>query len=207
MRTRIHGDYHLGQVLYTGSDFVIIDFEGEPARPIAERRAKRSPVAGRRGNDCAHFTTRRSRNCCALEKCAIYRQTKLQPGPMGGNMVFGGEPPLSEVLFRASASAASFLPPTRAGKRLALLQIHLLEKAVYELGYELNNRPYWVGDPSGGNLAASRTLTSDLKRMERSGLHLISAYEVSLGAVHSDSNMCSFLVWAPRAQKCGTPRR
>src|ERR1043166_2189134 len=44
LRTRIHGDYHLGQVLYTGKDFIIIDFEGEPARPISVRRLKQSPL-------------------------------------------------------------------------------------------------------------------------------------------------------------------
>src|SRR5262249_7207 len=43
-RTRIHGDYHMGQVLYTGKDYVIIDFEGEPARPLTERRIKKSPI-------------------------------------------------------------------------------------------------------------------------------------------------------------------
>jgi maltose alpha-D-glucosyltransferase/alpha-amylase len=146
MLTRIHGDYHLGQVLYTGSDFVIIDFEGEPVRPIAERLAKRSPlqdVAGMlRSFHYAAFT----------QLFGPQEQGSLPPKDLQRGWA---ETWYSAVSFRflksyfSRASAGSFLPPTRQ-ERASSLQIYLLEKALYELGYELNNRPEWVAIPLAG---------------------------------------------------------
>ncbi|HEX2229397.1 MAG TPA: putative maltokinase, partial [Candidatus Binatia bacterium] len=144
MRVRVHGDYHLGQVLYTGKDFVIIDFEGEPARPITERRLKRSPlkdVAGllRSFSYAASFALRSDRfrpeDRPALEKWGHYWQTWVSVSFL--------------KCYLATAAQAGFLPKTREEMKV-LLDLFVLEKAIYELSYELNNRPDWVDVPLQG---------------------------------------------------------
>jgi maltose alpha-D-glucosyltransferase/alpha-amylase len=145
-RIRIHGDYHLGQVLFTGSDFVIIDFEGEPARPLSERRMKRSPL-----QDVAGMV--RSFHYAAFAHILAPMNNAVKPDLP--KMRAWAENWYSWVTFRflksyfANAQSGSFLPPGR-GEISALLRIHLLEKAIYELGYELNNRPNWVAIPLAG---------------------------------------------------------
>jgi maltose alpha-D-glucosyltransferase/alpha-amylase len=148
MRTRIHGDYHLGQVLYTGSDFVIIDFEGEPARPIAERRVKRSPlqdVAGMlRSFHYAAFSflLAPSDGTTASELNRYDLRTWAE----------GWYASVAERFLNAyfeNVAGACFVPPNQH-ELAALLRLHLLEKAVYELGYELNNRPAWIAIPLEG---------------------------------------------------------
>jgi maltose alpha-D-glucosyltransferase/alpha-amylase len=146
-RIRIHGDYHLGQVLYTGVDFVIIDFEGEPARSLAERRMKRSPL-----QDVAGMV--RSFHYAAFAQLLAPPDGSL-PKKDIGKVAAWAENWYSWVTFRflksyfANAQSGSFLPTSRA-EVSTLLRIHLLEKAVYELGYELNNRPTWVAIPLAG---------------------------------------------------------
>jgi maltose alpha-D-glucosyltransferase/alpha-amylase len=148
MRIRCHGDYHLGQVLYTGKDFVIIDFEGEPARPVFERRMKNSPlrdVAGmlRSFHYASHSALlARVRQGTAmsehdLEAWARYWRTFVWAAFL-------------KSYFR-TAAPGSFLPKGSEELKL-LLDVYLLEKAVYELGYELNNRPSWVRIPLQGIL-------------------------------------------------------
>jgi maltose alpha-D-glucosyltransferase/alpha-amylase len=146
LRTRIHGDYHLGQVLYTGSDFMIIDFEGEPARPLAERRQKRSAL-----QDVAGML--RSFHYAAY--AAYFEQ-------IGNHVETDAAEPWTAYWHRwvcvaylqkylEIARHAAFLP--RSDRELkTLLDAYLLEKAVYELGYELNNRPSWVRIPLQGIL-------------------------------------------------------
>jgi len=148
MRTRIHGDYHLGQVLYTGSDFVIIDFEGEPARPIAERRIKRSPlqdVAGMlRSFQYAAFAPLLA---AVGDNAQVFRNDAEH-----AQWAHTWEGLASESFLAAyfeTSGNASYLPPTVQEREL-VLRLQLLEKSVYELGYELDNRPSWVGIPLEG---------------------------------------------------------
>jgi maltose alpha-D-glucosyltransferase / alpha-amylase len=147
---RIHGDYHLGQLLYTGSDFVIIDFEGEPARPLEERRKKRSPlqdVAGMlRSFHYAAHTALSNRGGGPESAPNAGENLKLwaQYWQQWVSARF-----LREYL--SVASKARFLPLTE-NEFAVLLQAYLLEKAIYELGYELNNRPDWVWLPIQGIL-------------------------------------------------------
>jgi maltose alpha-D-glucosyltransferase/alpha-amylase len=149
-RIRCHGDYHLGQVLFTGKDFVIIDFEGEPARPISERRIKRSPLRDVAGMlRSFHYAVYSAQS--AQEAHGVVKTDDLPYLESCANLWHRW---VSRIFLGAYCDAASkggFLPSTTEELRL-LLNLYLLEKAVYELGYELNNRPDWLRIPFRGIL-------------------------------------------------------
>jgi maltose alpha-D-glucosyltransferase/alpha-amylase len=148
LRTRCHGDYHLGQVLYTGKDFIIIDFEGEPARPVSERLIKRSPlrdVAGMLRSfhyaACAALSASETRGWLQPENRAVLASWADYWFRWIGAMYLKA--------YLETADPGGFLPAASAERQI-LLDSYLLEKAVYELGYELNNRPDWVDIPISG---------------------------------------------------------
>jgi len=149
-RTRIHGDYHLGQVLYTGTDFFIIDFEGEPARPLSERRMKSlalQDVAGMlRSFHYAPYAV-----LLGQAPGATFSEDQfatLEPWARRWHHWVGAAFLRS---YLATTGAAVFLPQSRAELQ-TLLDAYLLDKAVYELRYELNNRPTWARIPIEGIL-------------------------------------------------------
>jgi maltose alpha-D-glucosyltransferase/alpha-amylase len=147
-RIRIHGDYHLGQVLRTRGDYVILDFEGEPARTLAERRAKQSPLKDVAGmlrsfsyaaySALDHFNQRHPNAQKSLEPWATLWQNAV----------------CNEFLnaWRATMGSNPYLIPYPEQAHL-LLNAYLLEKALYELLYEFNNRPAWIRIPLAGILA------------------------------------------------------
>jgi len=151
LRIRIHGDYHLGQVLCARGDYFILDFEGEPARPLTERRAKQSPlrdVAGmlRSFSYAAyaaldHFTQRHPNPARTLEPWALLWQHAVSTQFLAA----------WRTTIASDAALNQLAPPPVPADRL--LKAYLLEKALYELLYELNNRPAWVHLPLAGILA------------------------------------------------------
>lgn len=150
LRIRCHGDYHLGQVLYTGKDFTIIDFEGEPARPLGERRLKRSALSDVAGMlRSFHYATRVVlRDQAANGMIRPMDVARLEP------WIRFWQAWVSATFLRAyrgAAGPAGFLPASRDEMQV-LLDAHLLDKAVYEVGYELNNRPDWLSIPLQGLL-------------------------------------------------------
>ncbi|MBN2579566.1 MAG: maltose alpha-D-glucosyltransferase [Pirellulales bacterium] len=159
-RIRCHGDYHLGQVLYTGKDFVIIDFEGEPAYKISERRIKRSPirdVAGMiRSFEYAAKTVLLNRisGMILKEELPIFRQwAEFWSLWVGVRFL---------KAYLGVLEGAAFMPQSREEVQI-LLDVFLLEKAVYELGYELNNRPAWIRVPIQGILHILESLETGEK--------------------------------------------
>ncbi|MGD9935627.1 MAG: putative maltokinase, partial [Dehalococcoidia bacterium] len=148
-RMRHHGDFHLGQVLFTGRDFVIIDFEGEPARSLSERRIKRSPfrdVAGmvRSYNYAAHFVLQ------SLGGGGLSEQDAEWLRPWADAWFTWTAAAFLRGYF-AGADGSAFLPPTD-DERERMLSLLLLEKALYEVNYELQNRPAWINVPLEGIL-------------------------------------------------------
>ncbi|HZO36899.1 MAG TPA: phosphotransferase [Solirubrobacteraceae bacterium] len=131
---RHHGDLHLGQTLYTGDDWVVLDFEGEPGRPLAERRRKRSPL----------------RDVAGMLRSFAYAASAAE--------IQGGVAAPADWEQRARDTFLegylrtvdeTLLPPGQAATE-QMLSIFELERAIYELRYELNNRPDWVRIPIAG---------------------------------------------------------
>jgi maltose alpha-D-glucosyltransferase/alpha-amylase len=149
-RIRIHGDYHLGQVLHAANDFVIIDFEGEPARPLSERRIKRSAL----------------RDVAGMLRSFHYAPYAVVFGQAQGSVIRPEDAPALEAgaqfwyRWVSAAFLRAYLDESAKGTHLpktteeiaVLLDAHLLEKALYEISYELNNRPDWVRIPLRGVL-------------------------------------------------------
>jgi maltose alpha-D-glucosyltransferase / alpha-amylase len=147
-RIRIHGDYHLGQVLKVKTDFVILDFEGEPARSLAYRRAKQCPLKDVAGmlrsfsyaaySSLINYTTRHAGDFARLEPWARLWEHSVA----------------AEFLraYRETARGQEFLPGDTGDFR-KLLEIFLLDKALYEVLYEMNSRPAWVRIPLLGILS------------------------------------------------------
>ena len=145
LKTRYHGDYHLGQVLVSSNDFVIIDFEGEPARPLAERRIKHSSlrdVAGMlRSFDYARWS-------------AVLRDTRTDADRARlATLAHGWQREARETFLRAYDETArgSGLYESFADVQ-GLIGLFELEKALYELRYEINNRRAWINVPLWGVL-------------------------------------------------------
>ena len=148
-RIRCHGDYHLGQVLWTGKDFILIDFEGEPARSIGQRRLKRPALVDVAGMIRSfHYAGRVAAGQLTGDLAGGVAAEALDP------LLGLWYPAVAGMFLRSyleTVGGASFLPADQ--EQLAtLLSFHLLEKAVYELGYEANSRPDWVTIPAQGIL-------------------------------------------------------
>lgn len=150
VKIRVHGDYHLGQVLNTGNDFVILDFEGEPRKSLGERLLKRSPIV-----DVAGML----RSFDYVAETVLLRQkaqdiSRLRPW-MAGWLKAVSDAFLDGYL--TEAGDADFLPSSRQDFDFLLL-LFLLDKAVYEVGYELNYRPAFLPIPMSamGRLLATQ---------------------------------------------------
>ncbi len=154
-RIRIHGDYHLGQVLRAKNDFVLLDFEGEPARTLEERRRKQCPL-----KDVAGML--RSFSYAAYSGLDSYvqrhpdRQRALEPWARLWQNAVSAE--FLRAYRQAIAVRPDLLPEPAQAE--SLLNAYLLEKALYELLYELNNRPAWVRIPLAGILSLPATAVS-----------------------------------------------
>jgi trehalose synthase-fused probable maltokinase len=131
---RTHDDYHLGQTLWAEQDWVVLDFEGEPARSLTERRRKRSPL----------------RDVAGMLRSFAYAATAVQllrgaPAPEGWE-----EQARARFLEGYLVTVDQTLLPSGQAAIERMLSVFELEKAVYELRYELDNRPEWIGIPVAG---------------------------------------------------------
>ena len=144
-KSRIHGDYHLGQVLVVEGDFLIIDFEGEPERSIGERRRKLSPL-----KDVAGML----RSFDYAAQAALARATLDRPHDRDRLTPFARDwerraSSAFVAAYREAAAEGGFLPEDPAHVD-ALIELFSWQKALYELRYELAERPEWVVVPLAG---------------------------------------------------------
>ena len=146
LRIRCHGDLHLGQMLYTGNDFVIVDFEGEPARTLVDRRRRRSALRDVAGMlRSFHYAAFAALLDAQKGGTVLDLMTAVKLAEVWQSWV-------SQAFFKGyvdHAAGAQFMPQTEQ-ELDTLTRTFLLEKALYELDYELNNRPEWAAIPLHG---------------------------------------------------------
>jgi maltose alpha-D-glucosyltransferase/alpha-amylase len=142
LKTRHHGDYHLGQVLVTNNDFVIIDFEGEPSRPLEERRRKHSAL-----RDVAGML----RSFDYARHAALQQVQRTDADAAARAWLEQVQRTFLEVYRDAGINAGLYADAAAwDGTARPLLSLFEMEKALYEIRYELDNRPDWVGVPLAG---------------------------------------------------------
>lgn len=144
-KIRIHGDFHLGQVLFTGKDFMIIDFEGEPAKSIGERSLKRSPVRDVAGMARSfHYAA-----YTGLFKHPLVRAEDISTLEPWVRLWYTHISAIFLDSYLLTTQGASFLPKDKEDFNI-LFDVFILGKALYEIGYEVNNRPDWISIPLKG---------------------------------------------------------
>ncbi|MEO8713503.1 MAG: putative maltokinase, partial [Acetobacteraceae bacterium] len=156
--TRIHGDLHLGQMLVSSGDVFLIDFEGEPARPLAQRRAKTSPM-----RDLAGVMRSFDYACAVVRRKSREAHPHLADDRREAFLTAFQDRAVAAFMaaYRASAPAGD------AGADAALLRLFLIEKAAYEIAYEAANRPAWIDVPLHGLARiADAALTPNRKAAE-----------------------------------------
>ena len=156
VKIRNHGDYHLGQVLFTGKDFYIIDFEGEPARSFSERRLKRSPMRDVAGMlRSFHYAA-----YSALFNLTAVRQDDIDVLEKWAELWYHYISGIYIKTYIEALGETNLVPDNREDLK-TMLDTYILEKAVYELNYELNNRPGWVIIPIKGIKYIMRSESED----------------------------------------------
>jgi len=161
VRVRIHGDYHLGQVLCTDDDFVILDFEGEPARSLPERKLRYSvyrDLAGmlRSFDYAAFYELMQSEASFAGERETLEPWAELWSYYVGQHFI-GVYTQHTESATFTIRNAEFGLIPADPHQRELLLRSYLMQKAIYEMIYEMNNRPRWLPIPVNGILRLLRS--------------------------------------------------
>jgi len=172
-KTRHHGDYHLGQILVRGEDAVVVDFEGEPMRPLAERRAKQIPL-----RDVAGMLRSFAYAAAVVERERGAADPRLQDWLKQVSQIFVDS-------YLATAGAGPGCPAERTDA-LHLIRFFTLEKALYEMSYELANRPTWVDIP----LHAVLGLLDSRAPLQR-------AHRMPQGAEVQPAGGVRFRLWAP----------
>ncbi len=140
-RIRVHGDYHLGQVLWTGDDFVIIDFEGEPTRPLSQRRFKRCPLRDVAGMLRSFQYAAEA----ALRSGRLRHEDVVTLGPWAALWVDWVSSAFLDGYLEKMKGTSLFPADLQSTK--TLIEFYLLEKVIYEIGYELDHRPDWLEIP------------------------------------------------------------
>jgi malto-oligosyltrehalose trehalohydrolase/4-alpha-glucanotransferase len=185
-KTRHHGDYHLGQVLVADGDAVIVDFEGEPLRPLSERRAKHAAL-----RDVAGLLRSLAYAAAAAGLTLPEGERRAAQGHLSA---WGAEASRAYLdAYLEAARGGAFLPADRAAAE-RVLRFFMLEKALYEVVYELANRPDWVAIPLRGLLGLLDVADEAVTRRR---------HRMPFGAEILSDGRVRFRLWAPSHKEIG----